>query len=45
MAKLEAYVKNWIIDYRKNGITVSTKIILIEMRRLVKANSCLKMTA
>jgi len=32
--KLEEYVKNWIIDERKNGIAVSTKIILIEARRL-----------
>jgi len=32
--KLEDYVKNWIIDHRKNGIAVSTKIILIEARRL-----------
>jgi len=31
--KLE-YVKNWIIDHRKNGIVVSTKMILIEARRL-----------
>jgi len=32
--KLEEYVKNWIIDHRKNGIAVSTKMILIETRRL-----------
>jgi len=32
--KLEEYVKNWIIDHRKNGIAVSTKMILIEARRL-----------
>ena len=32
--KLEEYVKNWIIDHRKNGTAVSTKIILIEARRL-----------
>ena len=32
--KLEEYVKNWIIDHQKNGIVVSTKIILIEARRL-----------
>ena len=32
--KLEEYVKNWIIDHRKNGIAVSMKIILIEARRL-----------
>ena len=25
--KLEEYVKNWIIDHRKNGIGVSTKMI------------------
>ena len=31
--KLEEYVKNWIIDHRKNGIAVSTKMILIEARR------------
>jgi len=31
---LEEYVKNWIIDHRKNGIAVSTKKILIEARRL-----------
>jgi len=31
--KLEEYVKNWIIDHRKNGIAVSTKMILIEVRR------------
>jgi len=30
--KLEEYVKNWIIDRRKNGIAVSTKMILIEVR-------------
>jgi len=28
--KLEENVKNWIIDRRKNGIAVSTKMILIE---------------
>ncbi len=27
-------MKNWIIDHRKNGIAVSTKMILIEARRL-----------
>ena len=32
--KLEEYVKNWIIEHRKNGIAVSTKMILIEARRL-----------
>ena len=32
--KLEEYVKNCIIDHRKNGIAVLTKIILIEARRL-----------
>jgi hypothetical protein len=32
--KLEEYVKNWIRDHRKNGIAVSKKIILIEVRRL-----------
>ena len=32
--KLEEYVKNWIIDHRKNGIAVSTRMILIEARRL-----------
>jgi len=32
--KLEEYVKNWIIDHRKNRIDVSTKMILIEARRL-----------
>ena len=32
--ELEEYVRNWIIDYRKNGIAVSTKMILIEARRL-----------
>ena len=32
--KLEEYVKNWITDHRKNGIAVSTKMILIEARRL-----------
>jgi len=32
--KLEEYVKNWITDQRKNGIAVSTKMILIEARRL-----------
>jgi len=32
--KLEKYVKNWIIDHRKSGIAVSTKIILIEAGRL-----------
>jgi hypothetical protein len=26
--KLEEYVKNWIIDHRKNGIAVSKKMIL-----------------
>jgi len=29
MEKLEEYVKNWIIDHRKNGIAVSRKMILI----------------
>jgi len=32
--KLEEYVKNWVIDHRKNGTAVSTKMILIEARRL-----------
>ena len=32
--KLEEYVKNWIIDHRKHGIAVSSKMILIETRRL-----------
>ena len=32
--KHEEYVKNWIVDQRKNGIAVSTKMILIEARRL-----------
>jgi len=32
--KLEEYVKKWIIHHRKNGIAVSTKMILIEVRRL-----------
>ena len=32
--KLEEYVKNWIIDHRKNGIAVSTEMILIDARRL-----------
>ena len=32
--KLEEYVKKWITDHRKNGIAVSTKMILIEARRL-----------
>ena len=32
--KLEEYVKNWITDHRKNGIAVSMKMNLIEMRRL-----------
>jgi len=32
--KLEEHVKNWIIDHRKNRIAVSTKMILIEARRL-----------
>jgi len=32
--KLEECVKNWIKDHRKNGIAVSTKMILIEARRL-----------
>ena len=32
--KLEEYVKSWIIHHRKNGIAVSTKMILIEARRL-----------
>ena len=27
-------LKNWIIDHRKNGTAVSTKMILIEVRRL-----------
>jgi hypothetical protein len=26
--------KNWLTDYRKNGIPVSTKMILIEARKL-----------
>ena len=32
--KLEEYVKNRIIDHRKNGTAVSTKMISIEARRL-----------
>jgi len=34
MAKLEEYVKNWLIDHRKNGIALSMKMILTEARRL-----------
>jgi len=34
LPKLEECVKKWITDHRKNGIAVSTKIILIEARRL-----------
>jgi len=33
--KLEEYVKNWIIDHRKKGIAVSTKMILIETSLLI----------
>jgi len=33
-SKLEEYVKNWIIGHRKNGIAISTKMILIEVKRL-----------
>jgi len=32
--KLEDYGENWIIDHRKNGIPVSTKMILTDARRL-----------
>ena len=32
--KLEKYVKKWLIDHRKNGIAISKKMILIEVRRL-----------
>jgi oligoribonuclease (3'-5' exoribonuclease) len=32
--KLEEYIKNWLIDHSKKGIDVSTKMILIESRRL-----------
>ena len=32
--KLEEYVKNCLIDHRKNGIALSMKMILIEARRL-----------
>lgn len=32
--KLEEHVKTWIINHRKNGITVSTKMILMEARKL-----------
>ena len=32
--KLQEYIKNWITHHRKNGIAVSTKKILIEVRRL-----------
>jgi len=32
--KFEKNIKNWIIDHRKNGIAVSTKMILIEARRI-----------
>ena len=39
--KLEEYVKNWIIGHRKNGIAVSTKMILIEVRRLSNEMSLL----
>ena len=31
---LKNMLKNWTIDHRKNGIAVSTKMILIEARRL-----------
>ena len=34
--KLEEYVKNWIIDHRKNRIAVSTKMILIEARKVIE---------
>ena len=33
LPKLDEYVKKWIIDHKKNGIAVSTKMILIEARR------------
>ena len=33
-SKREEYVKNWMIDHRMSGIAVSTKMILIEARRL-----------
>ena len=32
--KLEECVNNWITESKKNGIAVSTKMILIEARRL-----------
>jgi hypothetical protein len=32
---LEAEVKNWTKDLRSNGIFVSTKMIVVELRRLV----------
>jgi hypothetical protein len=32
--KIEEHVKKWKLDRRKNGIAISTKIILIETRRL-----------
>jgi len=39
--KLEEYVKNWIIDHRKNGIAISMKMTLIELRRLATEMSLL----
>jgi len=36
---LEAEVKNSTKDHRSNGIFVSTKIIVVELRRLVGSQS------
>jgi hypothetical protein len=36
---LEAEVKNWTKDHRSNGIFVPTKMIVVELRRLVRSQS------
>jgi hypothetical protein len=36
---LEAEVKKWTKDHRNNGIFVSTKMIVVELRRLVGSKS------
>jgi hypothetical protein len=36
---LEAEVKNWTKDHRSTGIFVSTKMIVVKLRRLVGSQS------
>ena len=36
---LETEVKNWMKDHKNNGISVPTRMIIVELRRWVGAQS------